>query len=261
VGWGKFHIVCTSDRAQPILDSAAATKEKAMSTKKDEQRRIKEEKHAAELRKSKLGSLLAKVAACILIPLVVGVVLYGFFTNGQAVPPGAVGEADHVRGNAAAAVTVTVYADFQCPACREETNLVARAWPRIREKVAFVFRHYPLDIHNHAFTAARYAEAAAKQGKFWEMHDILYADQALWSAVDDPLPFFDGYATQLSLNVEQLHADMDLPEVRAKILADQRGGTRARVLGTPTIFINGRPIPNPATPADLIAAIDKAAAG
>lgn len=231
-----------------------------MSSKKDEQRRIKEEKQAAAVRKSKLGSLLAKVAAGILIPLVVGVLLYGFFNNGQAVPPGAVGEADHVRGNAAAAITVTVYADFQCPACREETNLIARAWPRISDKVALVFRHYPLDTHNHAFTAARYAEAAAKQGRFWEMHDMLYADQALWSVVEDPLPFFDDYATRLSLNVEQLHADMELPEVRAKIVADQRGGTRARVVGTPTMFINGRPIPNPGSPADLIAAIEKAAA-
>ena len=231
-----------------------------MSSKKEEQRRIKEEKQATATRKHKVAALLTKVAAGILIPLVAGVLLYGLFSNGEAVPPGAVVEADHLRGNVAAAVTVTVYADFQCPACREETDLVARAWPRIRDKVAFVFRHYPLDTHNHAFTAARYAEAAARQGRFWEMHDMLYAEQALWSVVDDPLTYFDGYATTLALNLEQLHADMELPEVRAKILADQRGGISARVMATPTMFVNGRQIPTPRSPAELIAAVENAEA-
>ena len=181
-----------------------------------------------------------KVAAGILIPLVIGVLLYGLFGGQQAVPPSAVVANDHIRGNPEAATTITVYADFQCPACGEETQVMGRAWPRISDKVRLVFRHYPLDVHNHAFPAARYAEAAGKQDRFWEMHDALYANQALWSNVADPLPLFDGYAMELGLNIEQLHADMESPEVRDKILADQRGGTRAGVLGTPTLFINGR---------------------
>ena len=231
-----------------------------MSAKKEEQRRIKQEKQASAERQRKLLSLLAKAAAVVLIPLIAAVLLYGFFSNGPAVPPGAVAETDHVRGDPAAKVTITVYADFQCPACSEETITMARAWPRINDRVALVFRHYPLDTHNHAFTAARYAEAAGRQGRFWEMHDMLYAEQGLWAALGDPLPQFDGYARQLGLDVDKLHADMELPEVRAKILGDQRGGVRAGVRGTPTLFVNGRQVPTPRSPTELIALVDKALA-
>ncbi|MES2603727.1 MAG: thioredoxin domain-containing protein [Pseudomonadota bacterium] len=231
-----------------------------MSSKKEEQRRIKEEKQAAAAQKEKVGGLLTKIALGILVPLVVGVLLFGFFSGQQAVPPSAVVETDHVRGNSEAAITLTVYADFQCPACGEETRTMARAWPRISDKVRLVFRHYPLDMHNHAFPAARVAEAAGRQNKFWEMHDILYANQVLWSSVDDPLPLFDGYAMELGLNIDQLHADMELSDIRDKIIADQRGGTRAGVIGTPTLFLNGRQIATPRSPTELISKIEEAAA-
>jgi protein-disulfide isomerase len=227
-----------------------------MSAKKEAQRRIKEEKQAAAASKARASGLALKIAAGILVPLVIGVLLYGLFGQ-QASPPGAVTESDHVRGNPDAAATLTVYADFQCPACGDETELMARTWPRISDRVRLVFRHYPLDVHNHAFPAARYAEAAGRQDRFWEMHDMLYANQTLWSNVADPLPLFDGYATQLGLNVEQLHADMESTEIRDKVLADQRGGARAGVLGTPTLFLNGKQIPTPRSSAELISKIDE----
>jgi protein-disulfide isomerase len=229
-----------------------------MSSKKEERRKHKEDLQAAAKRKQKWSSLLLKGALVLLIPLVLYVFLQGLFNNAPALPPDVVSEADHVRGNPDASLTLTVYADFQCPACLTETEIISRAWLQISDKVKLVFRHYPLDIHNHAFLAARYAEAAGRQDKFWEMHDVLYANQVLWSAVADPVAQFDGYATDLSLDMEQLKADIDLPEVRNKIIADQRGGISAGVRSTPSLFLNGRIISNPQSANELVQRVNRA---
>jgi protein-disulfide isomerase len=229
-----------------------------MASKKDEQRRIKSEKQAANARRTQWQGLLGRIAAIVLIPLVIGVLLHGFLTGQAALPPDAVGPADHVVGTPGAAVTLTVYADFQCPACAAEQQVIARAWPRLAERVQLVYRHYPLDTHAHAFLAARYAEAAGRQQRFWEFHDLLFANQALWVNEANPAPLFEGYAGELALNVEQLRSDSELPEVRDKVLADQRSGTRAGVLATPTLFLNGRQVPSPQSPAALLALVDEA---
>lgn len=233
-----------------------------MSTKKAEQRRIKEEKQAAAQRREKASGMATKIALGILIPLVVIVLLYGLFSGSTAPPPDQVSESDHVRGNADAAVTLTVYADFQCPACLNETEIVARAWNQISGKSRLVFRHYPLDTHRHAFLAARYAEAAGRQDRFWEMHDVLFGNQPLWESVNDATELFDGYASQLGLNMDQLHADIEDQAIVDKIVADQRGGTRAGVRSTPSLFLNGRLLSNnPRSATELVELVNRAASG
>jgi protein-disulfide isomerase len=233
-----------------------------MSTKKVEQRRIKEEKQAAAQRKQKLSGMATKIAFGILIPLVVVVLLYGLFSGSAAVPPDQVSTADHVRGDANAPVIITMYADFQCPACLTEADIMSRAWREISSNARLVFRHYPLDTHRHAFTAARYAEAAARQDRFWEMHDVLFGNQTLWQGEADATTLFDGYAEQLGLDMEQLRADLEDPLIREKIIADQRGGTRAGVRSTPSLFINGRLVTNnPRSATELVALVDRAARG
>jgi len=229
-----------------------------MSARKEERRRNKEAKQAEARRKQKWSGMLMKGGLLLLIPLVLYVLLQGLFNSAPTLPPDVVGESDHVRGNPDAGLTLTVYADFQCPACLTETEVISRAWPQISDKVKLVFRHYPLDIHRHAFLAARYAEAAGRQGKFWEMHDVLYGNQTVWSVTEDPTAMFDGYATELGLDREQLKADIDLAEVRNKILADQRGGTRAGVRATPSMYFNGRPVANPQSANDLVARVNRA---
>jgi protein-disulfide isomerase len=229
-----------------------------MSSRNEEKRKHKEELRAAAIRKQKWSGVLLKGGLVLLVPLVFFVLLQGLFDGAQSLPPDVVSEADHVRGNPDAALTLTVYADFQCPACLTETEVISRAWPQISDKVKVVFRHYPLDIHRHAFLAARYAEAAGRQDKFWEMHDVLYGNQTLWSGVEDPTAIFDGYARDVGLEVEQLKADIDLAEVRNKIVADQRGGIRAGVRGTPSLFFNGRLVSNPRSANDLVARVNKA---
>ena len=221
-------------------------------SKKEEQRKIREEKQAAARRKEKFNALALKVGMVILIPLVLVVLYQGLFSGPPALPPDLVGDADHVRGNPDAPVTLTVYADFQCPACQSEWETITRAWPRIRDDVRLVYRYFPLDTHRFSFQAARYAQAAANQGMFWEMHDILFATQQEWTLVGDPTELFDNYAEQLGLDLEQLRADIESSEVRAKIISDQQGGIRAGVHSTPALFINGDIVQNPATPGALV---------
>jgi protein-disulfide isomerase len=229
-----------------------------MSARKAERRKQKEARQAEAIRKQKWLGALTKGGLVLLIPLVLYVFLQGLFNNTPVLPPDVVGETDHVRGNPDADLTLTVYADFQCPACLTETEIISRAWPQISDKVKLVFRHYPLDIHQHAFLAARYAEAAGRQNKFWELHDVLYGNQASWSAVDDPTAMFDGFAADLGLDMTQLKADINLAEVRNKILADQRGGNRAGVRATPSLYFNGRLVSNPQSAGDLVARVNKA---
>jgi len=229
-------------------------------SKKEEQRKIKEEKQAAARRREKRNALLIRVGAVILVPIVLVVFYQGLFTGPPALPPDLVGEADHVRGNPEAPVTVTMYADFQCPACQIEYQVIARAWPRIRDDVQLIYRYFPLDTHRFSFQAARFAEAAGLQGKFWEMHDLLFANQQAWSFVEDPTLMFEDYGEQIGLDMAQLRADIERSEVRAKIVSDQQGGVRAGVRSTPALFINGRQVANPQSPAGLIDLIEEAQA-
>lgn len=232
-----------------------------MTSKKAEQRKIREEKQAASKRQDQLTGWLLKGGAGVVLLLAAVVFFQGLFLTPQSPPPDQVAADDHVRGSTDALHTLTLYADFQCPACLTETNLIARAWPQISDDTRVVFRYYPLDTHRHSFLAARYAEAAARQDAFWAMHDILFANQSLWSNVEDAIELFDGYAGNLGLDVMQLKQDVELPEVRARILADQRGGTRAGVRSTPTLFIDGRPVlRNPGTVGELVKLIDSASA-
>jgi Protein-disulfide isomerase len=231
-----------------------------MASRKAELRKInREEKRKRAERRQRWASWGFKAALALLIPLVLFVFWQGWNAGSAALPPAEVGASDHVKGNADSNITLTIYGDFQCPACKVETQILERAWPRISDKVRVVFRHYPLDIHRHAFLAARYAEAAGRQGKFWELHDVFYANQELWSSAADATPLFDEYARSVGLDLDKLKADLNTSEVRDKVLADQRGGTRAGVRATPSLFLNGRLLArNPASVTELVDLIERA---
>jgi protein-disulfide isomerase len=114
-----------------------------------------------------------------------------------------------------------------------------------------------LDTYPHSFEAARYAEAAGRQNAFWELYSLLYGDQPSWSVLPDATVAFENYAAQLDLDIDQLRADANLPEIREKILADQRGGNRAGVRSTPTMYFNGEMMPNPRTASELIQMVNQ----
>ncbi|MCB1672366.1 MAG: thioredoxin domain-containing protein [Gammaproteobacteria bacterium] len=208
--------------------------------KREQQRLRKQEKQQAAERKQQTRGVALKVGLYVVAPVFVLVVLFTLFSRGPTYSPVELAESDHILGDRSTPVTITVYADFQCPACAQEQQLMSRAWPSINDQAHLVFRHFPItSSHPNAWRASLYAEAAARQDRFWEMHDYLFLNQNLWAGSGNPMEEWDSYALELSLDIDRLHADMDSDEVIQKVRNDQRSGSRSGVRGTPTIFING----------------------
>jgi Na+/H+ antiporter NhaA len=145
-------------------------------------------------------------------------------------------EIDHVRGPADARVTLVEYGDFECPYCGQAEPVVRELVREFGDDLAFVFRHLPLaDVHEHAELAAEAAEAAAAQGRFWEMHDVLLANQGALTPED-----LLGYARELGLEVERFAADLTSRRHALRVTRDIASAEESGVAGTPTFFINGR---------------------
>lgn len=159
---------------------------------------------------------------------------------------------DHIKGNKEASVTLVEYLDFECESCGAYYPLVKKLSEEFKDDVRFVNRYFPLPGHKNGMQAAFAVEAAAKQGKYWEMHDKLFTEQKNWGekAVADP-KIFEGYAQQIGLNLEQFKNDVASKEVEDRVERDKNSGTRLGVSGTPTFFLNGDKIPNPKTPEDF----------
>lgn len=158
----------------------------------------------------------------------------------------------HVRGGADAKVTLEEYGDYQCPPCGVLFHDLKSIEKEYGKRMRFVFRHYPLSGHIHARTAAHAAEAASLQGKFWEMHEMIYQNQASWSPAPDARSVFIQYAQTLGLDVDRFTRDMGSAEVAARVQADYDRGTSLGVNGTPAIFMNGQMVnPNAVTPEGL----------
>ena len=162
---------------------------------------------------------------------------------------------DHVRGNPNAPVTLLEYGDFECPFCGQAYPIVKLVKEDTQGIAKFVFRHFPLSqAHPHALHAAYAAEAAGMQGKFWEMHDMLFEHQDMLE--DEHLV---GYARALRLDINQFIRDMGSQEVQHKVREDFMSGIRSGVNGTPTIFINERRFDGVHGYNELFAAIEEAA--
>lgn len=150
---------------------------------------------------------------------------------------------NHVKWAEDSSVTLVEYGDFQCPACKSYAPLISQLESTHGDKVKFQFRHYPLvQIHPNAFLASRAAEAAGKQGKFFEMHDLLYENQESWASSQNSTPIFESFAQQLELNIEQFKTDMNSSETAAAINADVKDAQAAGASSTPTFVLNGRKI-------------------
>ena len=159
-------------------------------------------------------------------------------TQRQAPQPGAPNPFS--KGTASARVTLEEFSDFQCPACSGLEPGLRRVMKDYDDRVRFVFRNYPLQMHKYAFLASRAAEAAGLQGKFWEMHDMLYDNQKEWSESMEPRVQFDSYATRLGLDVQRFKVDMERQDLAERIKSDMLRGNSLGVKGTPTVYLNGR---------------------
>jgi protein-disulfide isomerase len=177
--------------------------------------------------------------------------------------PGA--EPAHIRGGGNARVTLEEFGDFQCKPCGLLAATLLKVEHDYGTRLRVVFRQFPLDMHAHALTAACAADAAGLQGRFWEMHDLLFQNAENWGK-ESPHPFrrvipnagpsvspnetatevraiFAGYAATLRLDVERFKKDMDTEEVKARIKADQERGASIGVDRTPVLFVDGVQIP------------------
>jgi protein-disulfide isomerase len=168
-----------------------------------------------------------------------------------------VSDRDHIQGPKTAKVTLLEYGDYQCPYCLEAYPIVQEVQERLGDSIRLVFRNFPLStVHPDAEHAAEAAEAAAAQGKFWEMHDYLYEHQ---DYLDDA--HLLKYAANIGLDVPRFEQDMAAHTFAPRVREDFRSGIRSGVNGTPTFFINGTRHDGEWDLESLTAALRKAGAG
>lgn len=156
-------------------------------------------------------------------------------------PP--VHEGDHMQGKIGALITLVEYGDFQCEHCKEAHPIVKKILSTYKNNLLFVFRHFPLlEVHPYARLAAMVAEAAGRQNKFWEMHDLLFENQALFSKEET---IWIELAKTLDLDIVKFRADLYNPVLQEKIESDFKSGIISGVNGTPSFFINGKKFNGP----------------
>lgn len=155
---------------------------------------------------------------------------------------------NHVEGKGTTGVTLVEYGDYECPYCQAYYSTVKQVVASYGDQIRFQFVNFPLtSIHQNAFAGARAAEAAGMQGKYWEMHDLLYENNdpngsTGWVASNAPSTYFEQFAKQLGLNVAKFKTDMASSAVNDAINADMKKGTDLGIDGTPTFYVDGKKV-------------------
>lgn len=179
---------------------------------------------------------------------------------------------NHTVGEGKSGVVLIEYGDLQCPACWQFEPTVKQVIEKYKDRITFQFRNYPLtQLHPNAFAAHRAVEAADKQGKFWEMHDLLFETahtqdasgrvvDTEWTATQKPQTFFEEYAKRLGLDLAKFNQDMASSEVNDSINADLAQGQKLGISGTPAFILDGVKIENPRSLDDFYKTIDEAIA-
>jgi protein-disulfide isomerase len=163
---------------------------------------------------------------------------------------------DHIQGPADAAVTLVEYGDYECPYCGAAYPIVKELQARMGDRLRFVFRNFPISTsHPHAEQAAEAAEASAAQGRFWEMHDLLYENQTQLRDQD-----LHAYAEQLGIDVERFDKDLAEHVHAPRVHEDFMSGVRSGVNGTPSFYVNGARHDDSYDFETLLAALERAAA-
>ncbi len=154
-------------------------------------------------------------------------------------PPGA--NPPNQSGSPTASVTLEEFADFQCPQCAAKHPVINEVKSLYGSRIHFIFRDFPLDIpaHDKAYDAAVAAEAAGMQGKFWEMHNLLFTNQSAWTADPNYRQIWGGYAQKIGLDVAKFQTDMAGIATKSRVDADKQRGKVLGVNSTPSLYING----------------------
>jgi len=202
--------------------------------------------YQAEKRLHRLGrSLLTWQAALWAggsLVLILGALAIVFFTGAPSTAAATLPEVtatDITYGPDGARVAVVEYADFECEACARFAPMLASLRANYGDRVQFVFRFFPLENHPHGMLSAQVAYAAHLQGKFWEMHDLLYERQKEWASAADASPYFEAYAKSLGLDMTRFREDVNAQTTKDFITAQEAAGTEAGVNHTPWFAVNG----------------------
>jgi protein-disulfide isomerase len=182
--------------------------------------------------------------------IVIFIIIFAVTQNSNSNPSGnnssAAGATNHVQGQGSAGVKFVEYGDFECPICEAYYQPLKQAVTPLLPQIYFQFRNLPLTaIHPNAFAAARAAEAAGLQNKFWQMHDKIYENQNAWVNVSNPQSLFATYAQQIGLNVSKFNSDYASSQVNSAVNADIAAfGKTKQQQATPTFFLDGKYVPN-----------------
>jgi protein-disulfide isomerase len=165
----------------------------------------------------------------------------------------------HELGSHSPKVTLEEYGDFQCPPCGTLSQPLNGFVREFQPNLRLIYRNFPLPVHLHAREAAVAAEAAGLQGKFWEMHDLLYREQGVWSKAANVQFLFNTYANMLGLDAHRFALDSASETANDLVVNDEKRGQSLDIKNTPTLFINGAAVqPKDLNPANLHSLIEAA---
>lgn len=234
-----------------------SSKIKGMETQQTKQLSKKERKHLKQLekmekkKKTKRIKLYRGVFFWTFVALVIMGTIWGIIeivkknTNSFPINIQGLNDNDWIKGNRSAKVVIVEYSDFQCPACASYVPLLTKLLEDFKDDISLVYRHFPLPNHKNAKGAAYAAEAAGKQGKFWEMHNLIFEKQTEWSKEKNPDNLFENYARVLGLDTNKFSSDFKSEEIKNKVEESYQGAVILRLNYTPTFFLNGQKIENP----------------
>lgn len=165
---------------------------------------------------------------------------------------------DWTKGATDPKVSIVEYSDFQCPACASYYPLIEKAVLEYSDRLSFTYRHFPLPQHKNALAASYASEAAGKQGKFWEMHAMIFERQSKWSESYTAAQIFEEYAKELNVDLTQYKKDVSSSETKENVSHDKKTGIASSIESTPSFFLNGKKMQNPRTYEELKALIEYA---
>jgi len=221
---------------------------------KKEKRELRKLKWQEELKKQQQTQKLKKIGlwttVTIVILAAIGFILLLANTSDTSsvtlmkVKP--ISSFDIIKGNKNAKVSLIEYSDFQCPACAAYHSLVNQLLINYKDEIYFAYRFFPISsIHKNAMSSAQASYAAYKQGKFFEMSDLLFNNQATWQDLDNPTTTFEDYATSLKLDLQKFRTDLNSGETKDFIQSELDEGLNAGITYTPSFILNGKLIQNP----------------
>lgn len=155
---------------------------------------------------------------------------------------GAINQMIAQDGSEETTITMTEYSDYQCPACGHFHPIVEKIKEKYGDQIQLELKHFPLNSHQYAALAARAAEAAKNQGKFKQMHNLIFENQQRWSSSGSPTSIFVNFAEEIDLDVEQFKNDLNAAETQKVVMEQKQEGRNAGVNATPTFFIDGQKV-------------------